>query len=170
MTAGPLQSARHAGDWRQAFVEEMGGLALEMGTPRAVVRVLAWMVVCDPPEQTAQEIQTHLTLSAGSVSEATRALTASGMLERLSVPGDRRTRYRVQAGSWERVLESRLRTLARLRPVAGRAVDAGGGEADGRLAELYDIYSWFEHQLDALASRRRGALSDLRTPMRASRR
>ena len=75
--AAPQRPAPH---WRERFVEDLGLLALDLGTPRANVRVLGWMVVCDPPEQSAQDIQAGLKLSAGSVSAATRMLTGLGYL------------------------------------------------------------------------------------------
>jgi hypothetical protein len=74
--------------WPGSFVEELGALGPEVGIPRAMMRVMAWMMVCEPPEQTAQQIQSGLQLSAGAVSGATRQLIAAGMLERASRPGD----------------------------------------------------------------------------------
>lgn len=53
-------------DWRTGFVEDVAGLVPVNGTTRAVLRVLGWMVVCEPLEQTASDIQENLELSAGS--------------------------------------------------------------------------------------------------------
>ncbi len=86
-------------DWRSSFVEEMGLLASELGVPRAMVRVLAWMAVCDPVEQSAKDIQSGLMLSAGAVSAATRTLIGTGMLERVAHRGDRRIHYQLRSGA-----------------------------------------------------------------------
>src|SRR5450631_1714819 len=91
-------------DWRQSFVEELGVLAFDVGIPRATVRVLAWLVVCDPPPQSAPGIQNALHLSAGAVSAATRTLIGIGMLERAARPGDRHRYYQPRAGGWELAL------------------------------------------------------------------
>jgi DNA-binding transcriptional regulator GbsR (MarR family) len=139
-----------APDWRQRFIEELGGLVLDSDTPRAVVRVLGWIVVCDPPQQTAGDIQEALTLSSGSVSAAVRTLVDSGMLERVARPGERHTYYRLRPGGWGRVLESRFRTVTQLREVADRALVASRGEADHRLMDMRDAYSQFEAQLGVL--------------------
>jgi DNA-binding transcriptional regulator GbsR (MarR family) len=139
-----------APDWRQRFIEELGGLVLDSDTPRAVVRVLGWIVVCDPPEQTAGSIQDALTLSSGSVSAAVRTLVDSGMLERVARPGQRHIYYRLRLGGWGRVLESRFRTVAQLRGVADRALASSGGEADQRLIDMRDAYAQFEVQLGVL--------------------
>jgi len=155
MTARRSGTERAAGDWRSVFVEEMGVLAYELGVPRSMVRVLGWMAVCDPPEQSAKDIQCALMLSAGAVSSATRMLIGTGMLERLAHPGDRRIHYRLRSGSWEGALEARLRTLSQLRVVADRAIRSAGDDADERLHDLHDVYAWFEEQLDNLLAKRR---------------
>jgi DNA-binding transcriptional regulator GbsR (MarR family) len=141
-------------DWRQTFVEELGVLAFDVGIPRATVRVLAWLVVCDPPEQSAPEIQSALQLSAGAVSAATRTLIGIGMLERAARAGDRHMYYKVRAGGWEVALRSRLRTLVGIREVADRALLAAPG-VDDRLHDLRDVYAWFENRLDELLAQRR---------------
>jgi DNA-binding transcriptional regulator GbsR (MarR family) len=130
--------------WRLRFVEDMGGQVLVHGAPRAVMRVLGWMIVCDPPQQTAAHIQEELSLSAGSVSTALRALCEVGVVEKVARPGDRRIYYRVSSPGWERVLESRFRAFTELRRVADRAIHAAGDEADDRLHEMRDTYALME--------------------------
>ncbi len=134
--------------WPSSFVEELGALGPEVGIPRAMMRVTAWMMVCDPPEQTAQAIQAGLELSAAAVSTATRQLISAGMLERVSRRGDRRIYYRLASGSWEAPLEAKLRALGRLRDVAERGIEAAAGRADDRLLEMRDAFAWFADQMD----------------------
>jgi DNA-binding MarR family transcriptional regulator len=131
-------------DWRLRFVEDMGGLTLISGLPRAVMRVLGWMIVSEPREQTAGDIQTELNLSAGSVSAAVRELCDVGMLERIARPGDRRIHYRLSARGWAAGFESRFRILGELRRVAGRALDGAGGKADERLQWMHDLFAVME--------------------------
>jgi DNA-binding transcriptional regulator GbsR (MarR family) len=140
--------------WQDAFVEELGALGPELGIPRAMMRVTAWMMICDPPEQSAPQIQSGLRLSAGSVSAATRQLIAAGMLERVSRPGDRRIYYRIASGSWDAPLRAKLAALSRLRQVAERAIDTAGNQADYRLREMRDSFAWFEDQLDRFIKQR----------------
>jgi DNA-binding transcriptional regulator GbsR (MarR family) len=154
-------TARRAGrrpaqpDWRESFVEELGVLAGDVGLPRAVARVLAWMVVCKPAEQSANDIRAALTLSVGAVSAATRMLVATQLLERTARPGDRRIYYRQRPGGWEGALEARLRASIQLREVTDRALHAANGRADDRLREMREVYAWFEDKLDELLAERR---------------
>ena len=137
-------------DWRRSFVEDMGSLVLVNGTPPAVLRVLAWLVVCEPHEQTAADLQAHLTLSAGSVSVAVRSLCARGVAERATRPGDRRTYYRLCEHGWEMALAARFRALSEVRNVAERAIAAAGGDADERLVEMRDTNALVEAGVDEL--------------------
>jgi DNA-binding transcriptional regulator GbsR (MarR family) len=145
MTTAGLSPRRDDGpDWRLRFVEDMGGLVLVHGTPRAVMRVLGWMIVSEPAEQTAPQVQEELSLSAGSVSTSLRTLCEVGVVERVARPGDRRIYYRVCSQGWERVLESRFRAFTEMRRVAERALAASGGDADDRLYEMRDTYALIE--------------------------
>ena len=142
--AMPHQKPDAQADWRLRFVEDMGGLTLVAGLPRAVMRVLGWMIVSEPREQTAGDIQRDLNLSAGSVSTAVRELCDVGMLERIARPGDRRIHYRLSARGWAAGFESRFRILTELRRVAGRALDHAEGEADERLQWMHDLFAVME--------------------------
>ncbi len=147
-------ATRPAASWRERFVEELGLMALDIGTPRAIVRVLGWMVVCEPPEQSAPDIQAGLKLSAGAVSAATRMLTGLGYLDRVAYPGDRHIYYRLRRGGWDRALQARLRTMTQLREVADRALASAGDQGHERLTDLRDVSAWFEEQIEDLLAKR----------------
>ena len=127
-----------ASGWQLRFVEELAGLAVTPAASPAAMRVLAWMAVCEPREQTASQIQAQLDLSAGSVSSAVRMLKHAGVLEQAGHLGTRRVLYRFADGGWDRLFAARLRTLSALRGVADRAVDAAGPDATPRLIEMRD--------------------------------
>ena len=153
MSTGPARG-RPDPDWRMRFVEELGLIALDVGTPRAMVRVLGWLVICEPPEQSAADIQAGLKLSAGTVSAATRVLAGIGYLERIGYPGDRRIYYRIRPGGWDRALEARLHTLAQLREIADRALTSADSQGHERLQDMRDVCAWFEDEIGGLLARR----------------
>lgn len=123
-------------------------MAVAEGAPPALARVLGYMVVCDPPVQSAADLQQHLRLSAGAVSGATRELIALGILEVVREPGDRRLYYRLHPDGWQRALEARLRQGLAAYQFAARALDAAGDEADDRLRDMHDLYAWVHEHLD----------------------
>jgi DNA-binding transcriptional regulator GbsR (MarR family) len=108
------------------------------------MRVLGWMVVCEPAEQTAVDVQNELTLSAGSVSTSLRYLGEIGLVDRVSRPGDRRIFYRLDTDGWELVLQQRFRAFNEIRVVADKAVGASSGEANDRLHEMRDTWAFLE--------------------------
>src|SRR5664280_2152746 len=86
----------------ERFVEELGVLLeLEAGTPRMVGRTLGWLLVCDPPEQSAAELAQMLQASKGSISTATRLLLRMGFIERARFRGERFDRFRAQPEAWD---------------------------------------------------------------------
>ena len=113
VTAADHPNSSQNSEWRRVFVDDMGGLVLAYGAPRALMRVLGWMVVCESPDQTAADVQKELELSAGSVSTSLRFLGELGLVERVSRPGDRRIFYRLNTDGWEIVLQRAIPRLQR---------------------------------------------------------
>jgi DNA-binding transcriptional regulator GbsR (MarR family) len=144
VTASDFPHSSHDSDWRRGFVEDMGGLVLVHGAPRALMRVLGWMVVCEPPDQTAADVQNELRLSAGSVSTSLRYLGEIGLVERVTRPGDRRIFYRMNRDGWELVLQQRFRAFNEIRRVADKAVTAAAEQANERLYEMRDTWAFLE--------------------------
>jgi DNA-binding transcriptional regulator GbsR (MarR family) len=151
MSASQFPAADPApSDWQRGFAEAMGGFVLVEGTPRAVMRVLGWMVVCQPREQTAADIREVLGLSAGSISAAVRTLGELGMLEHVTRPDDRRTFHRLREHGWEQALALHFRALGELRRLADSAIDTAAGDADERLLEMRDTYALLEDGIAGL--------------------
>jgi hypothetical protein len=141
------------GGWRAEFVEQFGVVAFGMGLPRTMTRLFAWLVVCDPPHQSAQQLQAALQLSAGSVSTGLGELTRAGLAERLTFPGDRHTYYRNKPDGWDQILAARIRALVEIRGVADRALTAAAGDAGHRLREFRDFYASFERSMTEVLER-----------------
>src|SRR5690349_21181500 len=74
----------------EAFVEAMGQELATQGMPRMAGRVWGYLLIADPPEQSAQQIAERLAASRGAVSGAVRLLTAAGLIQRRTRRGDRR--------------------------------------------------------------------------------
>src|ERR687888_775303 len=86
----------------ERFVEELGVyFELEAGTPRMIGRTLGWLLVCDPPEQSAADLAELLQASKGSISTATRVLLRMGFIERVRFRGERFDRFRARPEAWD---------------------------------------------------------------------
>lgn len=137
------------GDDISAFVERFGLMWERLGANRSVGRTLAWLTVCDPPEQTADDIRKALRLSQASVSTAIRALEAIGLAERTSIPGERRLHYRIPQGAWQTTTRSRLREFDDFIDAAelGRhALEDRPAANRARIEELFEWATWWRQR------------------------
>ena len=147
----------------ERFIEQVGvQFELEAGTPRMVGRVFGWLLVCDPPEQSAAELAERLQASKGSISTATRVLLRIGMIERLRARGERFDRFMARPDAWDEFLWRQDQFTAPRR-VWRLGLDALADEPRSRrvrLEELDSIYAWWEARMpklreEYLADRRR---------------
>lgn len=163
---------RRGGSDLREYAERWGILFENLGAARMMGKILGWLLVCDPPEQSAGELAAGLGASAGSISTATRSLMQAGMIERVGIPGRRSAHYRVRPGMWGDLLERRMsfgRTMGELAEDGLRLVEtrrAGEDAADTktadsvpelRLQEILSYCRYVEDQLPAFVERWRRA-------------
>jgi DNA-binding transcriptional regulator GbsR (MarR family) len=139
--------------WQIAFVEQSRALTALTGLPPSVAKVFLWLVVCEPPQQSGEQIREALGLSAAAVSTATNALTARGLVDRVTPPGQRRIGYRLHPHSPSRLMRHSLETIAQVRSIVDTAL-AAATEPQPRLTELRAMYAAFEHQVTRLLTDR----------------
>ncbi|HTA14949.1 MAG TPA: transcriptional regulator [Solirubrobacteraceae bacterium] len=137
----------------ERFVEELGILLeLEAGTPRMVGRSLGWLLVCDPPEQSAAELAEMLQASKGSISTATRVLVRMGLIERIRFRGERFDRFRVQPEAWDEFFwrDEQFKTPRRVLQLGLDALADEPASRRSRLQELDSMYAWWEKRMPKL--------------------
>ena len=139
-----------------SFANEMGLFYEDLGLPRAWGKMLGWLLVCEPELQSAEDFANVLQGSRGSVSMTTRALIRAGMVERRTIPGDRRTYYRIRPESWTAVLEEQQQNTKKLRTLAERGLGLLSGkpaEHRHRLEEMHSLMAFCERELPGLIDR-----------------
>lgn len=138
------------------FVEEFG-LALEsVGLPRMVGRVWGYLLISEPPHQSAEDLATALQASRGSISTTTRSLMQMGLVDKVSFPGERRDHFRVRSGVWVDLLEQRAKIVSDWRKLAERGLavmEPEDQEAKRRLQEMREVMAFYERELPALTER-----------------
>jgi DNA-binding transcriptional regulator GbsR (MarR family) len=138
------------------FSDLFGAFFERMGYPRMAGRIWGWLLVCVPPERTAAQIAESLSTSRGSVSTMTRLLMQTGLIERLGVPGRRRSVYRIKSGGFTEVLKMKLQFTTELRRIAEHGLDLLEGwpkESRIRLEEYRDLCVFFEREFPALIAK-----------------
>ncbi len=136
--------------WR--FVDGAGTWTSKAyGLPQMTGRVLGWLLVCDPPEQTAAQLAEALEASKGSISTATNMLVRMKLVDRLHVRGERADRFRIRPGAWDD--QVRDQGIGDVRALLALGLDALTGEPPARLARLEELdafYAWWEARMPTL--------------------
>ena len=121
------------------------------GVPRMTARVLSWLLVCDPPEQTAAELAEALEASQGSISGATGQLVRAHLVDRLHIRGERADRFRLRPGAWDDQI--RDQSVFQARGLIAIGLEALAGEPAARRARLEELdafYAWWEERMPRL--------------------
>ena len=143
-------------DAESAFVEEMGQALAAYGMTPMAGRMWGWLLICDPPEQTAADLAEVLHASRGSISGTARILAGAGMIRRTTKRGDRREYFSVAPETFEQFLAGAGRIYRQFRLIAERGLAAMDGrpEADrARLQEFHDVFVFVETEVPALVER-----------------
>ena len=137
------------------FAEEVSLLFEVWGLPPMAGRVWAALLVTDQPHLSATDLQEQIGASAGSISSAVTALTRMGIIDRVWVPGDRRSFYTTSIAALEHLLERKAEALTQMVNLAERGVEAFSDvdPARARLEEMRDYYGWFDREFDVLIER-----------------
>jgi DNA-binding Lrp family transcriptional regulator len=90
-----------------AFADRIGRFfARQYGLPPVTGRVMGWLLICDPPEQTAAEIAEALQTSRSAVGSAIASLENQGQIQRTRAAGERADRVSFHPDAAIRSLES----------------------------------------------------------------
>jgi hypothetical protein len=138
------------------YVEDIGLYFEQNGLPRMAGRIIGWLLVCDPPEQSAGELAAVLRASKGSISTATRLLAQARLIERVALPGARRDYFRIRPDGWGDRVRASVGVVSEFRRLTERGLDLLGAAAPARRARLegvHDLYVWLERELPALLER-----------------
>lgn len=134
------------------FIDSAGAWwSQSYGIPRMTGRVLGWLLVCDPPEQTAAELAEALDASAGSISTATGVLVRAHLVDRLRIRGERADRFRLRPDAWDN--QVRDQGVHQARAVFAIGLEALAGEPPARRARLEELdafYAFYESRMEAL--------------------
>jgi len=141
---------------KQRFVEEVGIFFEQSGMPRMAGRILGWLLISDSPHQMTGELTEALMASKGSISTMTRFLIRIRLIERISLPGQRRDYFRFKSGAWHRWLKEGLVQTTTARQLAERGLELLEGKSQLNrqgLEEMRDMYAFFEQEFPALVER-----------------
>jgi DNA-binding transcriptional regulator GbsR (MarR family) len=130
------------------WVERVAAFCVEeWGLPPITGRILGWLMICDPAEQSAGQIAEVIQASRASLTSNMRLLTAIGLVKKVRRPGDRTSYYRIEDDAWQKVIQRKLESLSAFGEIADEGLDILGG--DGHRAErikaAHDSLTWLQN-------------------------
>jgi DNA-binding transcriptional regulator GbsR (MarR family) len=127
-----------------------------VGFPRMAGRIFGWLLISDPPQQSSQELAEVLQASKGSLSTMTRLLIQIGLIERVSLPGQRRDYFQIKPNAWTQMTKQHLAQLKAFRELSERGLallEDTSPPLKRRLKEMQDFHTFWEQALPQLIER-----------------
>lgn len=138
-----------------AYIEETGLVFEGFGMTRMAGRILGYLLVCDKDEVSFDEIRKALHASKGSISGTTKLLINVGMVEQVSLPGDRKTYFRISRTKVGAILRARISQFETLSNTfsKGRRLKTREDEVSEWLNEISSFYKWVGHEIESIIDR-----------------
>jgi predicted transcriptional regulator len=137
------------------FIEGMGLYFERLGVPRIGGRILGLLMLAERP-LTLDDMARLLKVSRASVSTNARMSVAVGMVEHVSLPGDRRDYYVFSPNAWTRRIEAALPLLDLMRRLAEQglaAVDPENSIGRDRLQMAIDFCAFYHREAESIIAR-----------------
>jgi DNA-binding transcriptional regulator GbsR (MarR family) len=130
-----------------AWVERIAKYCADQdGLPLIAGRILGWLTVCDPPEQTAGEIAVAIGASRASLTTNLRLLGSIGFTTQLTKPGNRTVYYRVDEDAYEKVVQRQITSLTSLGEIMrdGMVLVGAAQKRGARVRSAFEVLSWLD--------------------------
>ena len=129
------------------FVEKVGLFMESSGMPRMAGRLVGLLLICDPPALSSAQLAAALSASKGSISTNTRLLMAGGLIEKVAMPGERGTYFRVRTNAWEQIIEEQVAAVSAFRQLldSGIAMIPDPTRRQ-RLEDAREFYTFMEQE------------------------
>lgn len=147
----------------QNWVERVAAaFAQHFGLPPITGRILGWLLICDPPEQSAGDIADAIGASRASLTTSMRLLTAGEFVRRSHRPGERTTYFRIDDDAWEKVIRQRIIGMASLREITEDAMALVGSDSAraNRIRAAHAFFTWLSEAFAASRGKPRGRRPD----------
>jgi MarR family len=133
-----------------AFADQVGRFfARQYGLPPVTGRVSGWLLICDPPAQTAAEIAEALQTSRSAVGSAIASLENQGQIRRTRSAGERADRVSFHPDADVRSLESPVEYGAML-ALARHGLEVLRDAPPARRARLLGAVAFYEFLLERM--------------------
>jgi DNA-binding transcriptional regulator GbsR (MarR family) len=137
------------------FIEESGLVLEKLGMTRMAGRVFGYLMICDEDQVSFDDIRKALDASKGSISATTKQLVFSKLVEQVSIPGDRKTYFRISRKKAGGMLKERLKLFTMFSELLskGLSIKQKDDEVSDWLLEVSTFYSWVGDEFDQIINK-----------------
>jgi DNA-binding transcriptional regulator GbsR (MarR family) len=137
------------------FIEESGLVLEKLGMTRMAGRVFGYLMICDEDQVSFDDIRKALDASKGSISATTKQLVYSKLVEQVSIPGDRKTYFRISRKKAGGMLKERLKLFTMFSELLskGLSIKQKDDEVSDWLLEVSTFYSWVGDEFDQIINK-----------------
>jgi DNA-binding transcriptional regulator GbsR (MarR family) len=126
------------------WVERVTMYLTRDGVPPIAGRILGWLMICDPAEQSAAQIAAAIGASRASLTTNMQVLTVMGLVSRQPRRGERTAYYRIEEGAWETLVRRQIASLASFCEITSAGMRLVGPESERatRIREAHETFDW----------------------------
>ena len=126
------------------WVERVAVYLARDGVPPIAGRVLGWLMVCDPAEQSAGQISEAVGASRASLTSNLRLLTGMGFLTSRTRRGERTVYYRMAEDAWAVVVRRQVAGITSFLDITGDGLELVGSDDDRatRIRQAHATFEW----------------------------
>ena len=132
------------------LLEEFSLTFEQEGEPRIAGLIVGWLLICNPPEQSFNDLVEELEVSKASISNMTRLLENKGIIEKVRKHGERHIYFRIKPRAWESILKRHLEVTKKLRDVAAKGLKMMEEDPDARTSSLREMKHFFDFSIETL--------------------
>ena len=143
-------------NFQHLWAERAGNYFADVfGLAPVTARLLAWLMICEPAEQSGSDLSAALGVSRASITTSLRLAQAAGLVARRTHPGNRTVYYVIEDDAWHAVLRRRIAAMATFVTIAGEAIDRIPDDGSvARIKAARDMFAWLGTLIDAPELRR----------------
>lgn len=138
---------------QQKYIEDFGLFFDQIGLGQTSGRIMGWLLICEPPHQTLDDICESLSMSKSTISTTIRLMQQYGMVERISIHGDRKHYYQVRTGFWLEAIEKSMQQFHGFKSLAEQGLEIIQDQPDDqkeRLHNIHKLYSFLQREFPAM--------------------
>ena len=148
------------------FVEDFAGVLEKSGLQLMAGRIVAYLLVCEPPHQNSAQLAKALHASRGSISTLTRHLNHTGIIELKRFPRDRSTYFQIHPDTFERMFMAQQQLLHQVTSCMAQGLELLKDQPPERRARLratHEIYSYLGKEMPLMIKRWKESQAALET-------